>query len=173
LRTKAEYNRAVAVLDDIVDEIGQQETHPLADLAETLSLSIQAHESAHVPISDSSVSDILHHLMQEHGLTQSELPEIGTQGMVSEILSGKRRLNVRQIARLAERFGVSPAVFLPTHTQARSSRRRTRPAAKRKQSSRVWTTRHAGGGGGVALIRDAAVGTEDVALVGQINRRRK
>jgi HTH-type transcriptional regulator/antitoxin HigA len=36
---------------------------------------------------------------------------LGSQGVVSEILSGKRELNTRQIAALADRFGVSPAVF--------------------------------------------------------------
>lgn len=50
--------------------------------------------------------------MEEHGLTQSDLPEVGSQGMVSEILSGKRELIVRQIRALASRFHVSPAVFI-------------------------------------------------------------
>jgi len=36
-----------------------------------------------------------------------------SQGVVSEILSGKRDLNVRQITQLAARFGVSPALFMP------------------------------------------------------------
>ena len=51
--------------------------------------------------------------MAEHDLAQTDMPEIGSQGVVSEILSGKRDLNVRQIARLAARFGVSPALFIP------------------------------------------------------------
>ena len=45
-------------------------------------------------------------------MVQADLAEIGSQGVVSEILSGKRQLNVRQIHALAQRFGVSPAVFL-------------------------------------------------------------
>ncbi|MGB7950415.1 MAG: transcriptional regulator, partial [Candidatus Binatia bacterium] len=45
-------------------------------------------------------------------LTQSELPEIGSQGVVSEILSGERELNIRQVRCLAKRFEVSPAVFI-------------------------------------------------------------
>ena len=113
LRTEVEYNRAVTVLDEIVDEIGQQETHPLADLAETLGLFIEAYEDTHVPFSDSSAPEILRTLMDEHGLTQSDLTEIGSQGVVSEILSGKRDLNIRQITQLAGRFGVSPALFMP------------------------------------------------------------
>lgn len=52
-----------------------------------------------------------HHLMEEHGLTQSDLPEIGSQGVVSELLRAKRELNVRQIRALSQRFSVSPAVF--------------------------------------------------------------
>ena len=48
---------------------------------------------------------------RRHDLTQSDLPEVGSQGVVSEILGGKRTLNVRQIRALSGRFGVSPAVF--------------------------------------------------------------
>ncbi|MBH0210334.1 MAG: transcriptional regulator [Nitrospira sp.] len=127
LRTEADYTRAVTILDEILDEIGQQETHPLADLAETLGLFIEAYEDAHVPFSDSSASEILHTLMGEHALKQSDLPEIGSQGVVSEILSGKRDLNVRQITQLAARFGISPALFMPVPNKAKkrlSSRRR-------------------------------------------------
>lgn len=108
-----EYDNAVAVLDDILDEIGQNEDHPLADLAEMLALSIESYEEAHAPIPDSSGPQILRSLMEEHRLNQSDLAEIGSQGIVSEILSGKRALNVRQIAHLATRFGVSPALFIP------------------------------------------------------------
>ncbi len=50
--------------------------------------------------------------MDEHGLTQSELPEIGSQGVVSEILNGKRELNARQIRALGMKFKVSAAVFV-------------------------------------------------------------
>jgi len=53
-----------------------------------------------------------HALMQEHGLTQSDLPGVGAQSVVSEILSGKRALNLRQIRWLAERFGVSVETFI-------------------------------------------------------------
>ena len=116
LHAKAEYDRAVAVLDDILDEIGQQETHPLADLAETLAISIEAFEDTHVAMPDASGPEILRSLMEDHALAQSDIPEIGSQGVVSEILSGKRDLNVRQIARLAARFGVSPALFVPIST---------------------------------------------------------
>lgn len=48
--------------------------------------------------------------MQEHSLRQCDLPEVGSQGLVSEVLSGKRQLHERQISRLAKRFSV-PAPY--------------------------------------------------------------
>lgn len=39
--------------------------------------------------------DVLVFLMAEHNLKQSELPELGSRGVVSEILNGKRQLNLR------------------------------------------------------------------------------
>jgi HTH-type transcriptional regulator/antitoxin HigA len=132
LHTKTEYDQAVAVLDNIVDEIGQQEAHPLADLAETLALSIEAYEDAHIPMPSASGPAILRVLMEDHDLTQSDLPDIGSQGVLSEILTGKRDLNVRQISRLAERFGVSPAVFMPIST----NRHKPFPAKTRKSRRR-------------------------------------
>jgi HTH-type transcriptional regulator/antitoxin HigA len=50
--------------------------------------------------------------MTEHNLKQSDLPEIGSQGVVSEIIKGKRNLNIRQIKALSARFHVSPLVFI-------------------------------------------------------------
>ena len=112
LRSEKDYRKAVAFLDEILDEIGQNETHPLADLAEALAVFIHRYEEAHARIPEATGPEVLRLLMEAHGLTQSQLPEIGSQGVVSEILSGERELNIRQIRRLAKRFAVSPAVFI-------------------------------------------------------------
>lgn len=142
LRTEAEYHRAVAILDEIVDEIGEQERHPLADLAETMALAIAAYEGSHMPALDSSGPAVLRTLMEEHGLSQSNLPEVGSQGVVSEILAGKRDLNVRQVTALAARFGVSPAVFLPSPTRAdRRLRERSRDLSVRRHKATHKSTR--------------------------------
>lgn len=58
-----------------------------------------------------SYIDVLKFLMNEHDLSQSDLPEIGSQSLVSKILKGERKLTADQIGRLAGRFHVSPAVF--------------------------------------------------------------
>jgi HTH-type transcriptional regulator/antitoxin HigA len=111
LRTKKDYACAVEILDAILDEVGENEKHPMADLADAISVFIEKYEAEHVPIPAAKPAAVLKFLMREHGLRQSDLPEIGSQGVVSEVLAGKRELNARQIKRLAKRFGVSLAVF--------------------------------------------------------------
>jgi HTH-type transcriptional regulator/antitoxin HigA len=112
IRNEREYNAAVKRLNELLDEIGDNEKHPLYSLLDTLGTLIEAYEEEHHPIPEASGMDALRFFMEEHSLTQSNLSEIGSQGVVSEILNGKRELNVRQIRKLAERFHVSPAVFM-------------------------------------------------------------
>lgn len=112
VRNEQEYDSAIDRLNDLIDEVGTNETHPLYEMLDALGAVIHAYEERHYPMPESSGADTLRFLMDEHGLKQSDLPEIGSQGVVSEILSGRRDLNVRQIRALAERFHVSPAVFV-------------------------------------------------------------
>jgi HTH-type transcriptional regulator/antitoxin HigA len=112
VRNEREYNAAVKRMNELLDEIGTNEKHSLYGLLDTLGTLVHAYEEEHFPIPDSTGADILRFLMDEHGLTQSDLPEIGSQGVVSEVLNGKRELNVRQIRTLAKKFKVSPAVFV-------------------------------------------------------------
>ena len=107
-----EYKRLVHILDGLIDEVGENESHPLASLMETLGSLVESYEDQNIQIAEGSPSDVLKYLMEEHDLKQSDLPEIGSQGVISEILSGKRQLNVRQIKLLSNRFKVSPAVFM-------------------------------------------------------------
>ena len=107
-----EYNRLVHILDGLIDEVGENESHPLASLMETLGSLIESYEVQNIPEIEGSPSEALKTLMEEHDLKQSDLPEIGSQGVISEILSGKRQFNVRQIKLLSKRFKVPPAVFV-------------------------------------------------------------
>lgn len=112
IRNEREYEQAVKRLNNLLDEIGANERHPLYELLDTLGTLIHAYEEKHHTVPESSGAEMLRFLMDEHGLTQSDLSEVGSQGVVSEILKGKRELNVRQIRALARRFRVSPAVFI-------------------------------------------------------------
>jgi HTH-type transcriptional regulator/antitoxin HigA len=112
IRNEDEYYRAVATLNELLDEVGTDEDHPLYGLLDTLGAMIAIYEADNVTLPEASGSEVLAYLMEEHDLRQSDLPEVGSQGVVSEILSGKRELNTRQVRALAARFAVSPAVFI-------------------------------------------------------------
>src|SRR5437867_4480135 len=112
IRSEHDYDLAVEHLNDLLDEVGTDEGHPLYTLLDTLGTLIRAYEEQHHPLPECRGADVLRFLMDEHGLTQSDLAEIGSQGVVSEILRGKRELNIRQVRLLAQRFHVSPAVFV-------------------------------------------------------------
>lgn len=112
IRNEREYDLGVERLNGLLDEVGTNEQHPLYTLLDTLGTVLHAYEEHHHPLPECRGADALRFLMEEHGLTQSDLPEVGSQGVVSEILRGKRELNVRQMRALATRFQVSPAVFI-------------------------------------------------------------
>ena len=111
-RTDNEYEALVSALDDVLDAGGANEDHPLAVLAERMGDLVAGYEAHHVPEAGGNGVDALHFLMTQHGLTQCALPEVGSQGVVSEVLAGKRALNLRQIRALSQRFGVSAQVFV-------------------------------------------------------------
>ena len=112
IRTEADYDKAVAVMEQLLDSGAADEAHPLADLVATLGELIGDYDDKHYPTGEVPPAAMLRFLMDQHKLKQTELPEIGSQGVVSEILNGKRDLNTRQIKELSKRFGVSPAAFL-------------------------------------------------------------
>ena len=112
IRSEWEYDAAVERLNSLVDDVGDRPKDPRYRLIETLSVLIEAFDREHHSLPEASGIEVLRFLMEEHGLSQKDLPEIGSQGVVSEVLAGRRRLNVRQIQALAARFGVDPGVFI-------------------------------------------------------------
>ena len=110
--TEAEYDNLSAFLDQLIDEVGNDDRHPLAALMDTVGTLIEAYDKEHFPFSEGDPIGVLKYLMENHNLTQSDLSELGSQGVVSEIVSGKRSLNVRQIKLLSKRFHISPSTFL-------------------------------------------------------------
>ncbi len=108
-----DYGSLVGLMDAVVEsgEAGPGGEYEglfliLADL-------IEAHDKRDFPIPDTSPAQVVRFLIAQHNLTQSQLPEIGNQSVVSQVLSGRRQLNVRQIARLCQRFGLDAGLFIP------------------------------------------------------------
>jgi HTH-type transcriptional regulator/antitoxin HigA len=47
--TEAEYDQVVALLDELIDEVGEDEEHPLASLMDLLGTLIEKYEAEYVP----------------------------------------------------------------------------------------------------------------------------
>jgi HTH-type transcriptional regulator/antitoxin HigA len=111
-KTEDDYDMLAQSLDELLDLVGEDESHPLMSLVDIIGEWIEAWDHEHRPMPKASGVDALRYMMREHGLSQSDLPGVGAQSVVSEVLSGKRQLNLRQIRWLAERFGVSVETFI-------------------------------------------------------------
>ncbi|KTC66245.1 Antitoxin HigA (plasmid) [Legionella adelaidensis] len=109
-----EYEKLASMLDQLLDVVGDNESHDLMGLVDVISHMITMYDENHdEQLQKGSGIDALKFLMEQHGLDQSDLKdEIGSQGVVSEILNGKRQLNLSHIKKLAKRFHVTPATFI-------------------------------------------------------------
>lgn len=110
--SEAEYEQTVALLDELIDEVGEDENHPLASLMEILGTLIETYENSHFPEPLGDPIESLKAFMDDYNLTAADLPELGNETIVAEILGGRRHLTLPQIRALAHRFGVTPAVFI-------------------------------------------------------------
>lgn len=112
IRDENDYSAAVERLGSLLKEIGDDERHPLYGLLDTMGTLIHAYEEEHAPIPEASGPEVLEYLMEEHGLGPEDLPELGGASTVRAVLARERDLHVGEIRALAERFRVSPAVFI-------------------------------------------------------------
>jgi HTH-type transcriptional regulator / antitoxin HigA len=112
IRNEYQYDLAIDRLNNLIDEIGTNEQHPLYHLLDALGTMIEAYEREHYEISHCSGSDALAYLMEEHELSSSDLPEIGTSETIEAILINEKAFTLVQIQQLAQRFKVQPQVFL-------------------------------------------------------------
>lgn len=113
IHSKVQYKRMVQLMNSLVDEVGGNEKHPLADLLEIVGDIIAVYEERHYPIADAEPRGVLRLLMEQNNLQKKDLAaELGSQSVVSEILGGKRDIKARQANALAARFAVSPGAFL-------------------------------------------------------------
>lgn len=118
IRSDADYDRVTVFMEKVIADIGRKKNHPLCGLMDILEMRLREYDDAQNPMDEVTGLKMLRFLMDQHGLRQQDLSELGSQGVVSEILKGKRELNLRHIEVLALRFKVPPEVFLPVSSDA-------------------------------------------------------
>jgi HTH-type transcriptional regulator/antitoxin HigA len=107
-KANEEYTEALYALDQRSAKLTRAER----ELAELLTLLIEDFESKRYKLPRAKPVEILRFLMDQYGLKQKDLADVfGTRSIVSEVLSGKRKLNREHIQRLSDRFHVSPEAF--------------------------------------------------------------
>ena len=112
VRTEAEYQQALATLEALLEVVGDDEAHPLAEVLDYLADRVKFYEDARCAIPEAEPRAVLRFLMEQHGLKQSDLADCAPQSRISEILNGQRAVSKALAKRLATRFRVPVEVFL-------------------------------------------------------------
>jgi HTH-type transcriptional regulator / antitoxin HigA len=111
IRSEAELRVAQKVLDDIL-AMGRLKKGAV-EYVDALSDLVMAYDNAHHRIPAPSDADLLHHLMEARGITQTQLHEATGIALstISAVLSGKRSFTKEVIARLSAYFRVDKGMF--------------------------------------------------------------
>ncbi len=107
-----EYEKLLSFMNNLMELSHQKKDERITSLLALVAKNIEEYESHQYPTHVATPVEMLSFLMEQHGLEQCDLPEIGSQSLVSKILCGDRNLTVEHIRKLSERFNVSPAVFI-------------------------------------------------------------
>jgi len=104
IKTEEQYEKALKRLEEIfhapVDSIE-------GDEADLLSILIEKYENEHYPIDAPDPIEAIKFRMEQMNMTKKELAEIiGYKSRVSEIFSGKRKLNLNMIRKLHEKMNI-------------------------------------------------------------------
>jgi HTH-type transcriptional regulator/antitoxin HigA len=112
LRTDADLDAAVAVIDSLLDR--PKLSPPEQDYLDVLGDLVEAYETETVPMRPVGDADLLRFLIEQNRTTQSAVADGAgiAESTISEVLAGKRKLNRNQIAKLARFFHVEPGAFL-------------------------------------------------------------
>lgn len=112
IRNDADLQRVHALADDLSDEVGDDESHPLYSLLEITFELIQRWEDEHVVIPDAEPKEVLRFLLEEHNLKQKDLADIASPTLISDILSGRREISKALAKSLSLRFNVNITAFM-------------------------------------------------------------
>ena len=112
ITSDTELRAASALVDQLLDIIGERKKHALVDLLDLVSSEIKRYEDIAHPMPDAEPKEVLRLLMQQHNLSQSDLADCASQSHISAYLGGTRAISKSVAAKLAARFRVNVSVFI-------------------------------------------------------------
>jgi HTH-type transcriptional regulator / antitoxin HigA len=113
IRDNVDYDNVAEIVDRLA--VMDHRTDGQEEYLETLSQLIEAYDNEHHPIDVSGIKGIkaLKLLMDGHEMTASGLGRLlGNRALGSKILRGERELSKTHLRILADKFKVSPALFI-------------------------------------------------------------
>jgi HTH-type transcriptional regulator/antitoxin HigA len=111
IETEEEYNQAFSALLELMKR--QDRSREETELLKLLTTLIKEFDEKQPSPEPASPHEVLGHLMEENGLKLVDLVgQVGSLEVVSEIINGKRSPSLAEAKILAEKFHVSPAVFI-------------------------------------------------------------
>ncbi|MBH8565017.1 transcriptional regulator [Nostoc sp. CENA67] len=111
IETEEEYERILNIVEQLT--FNKNRTTEEQALYKLLVILIEAYETDNYPIDQSAPHEILQHVMKASGTRQADLVGIiGSSGVVSEVVNGKRSISKAQAKALGEYFKVSPSLFI-------------------------------------------------------------
>jgi HTH-type transcriptional regulator / antitoxin HigA len=109
--SEAEYDRALAIAERLTFK--KDRTEAEIKFLKLVVVLIEDYETEHYPMDDVAPHELLQHLMESNGTRQADLVGlIGSRGVVSEVVNGKRAISKAQAKALGEFFSVSPGLFI-------------------------------------------------------------
>jgi HTH-type transcriptional regulator / antitoxin HigA len=109
--SEAEYDRALAIAERLTFK--KDRTEAEIKFLKLVVVLIEDYETEHYPMDDVAPHELLQHLMESNGTRQADLVGlIGSRGVVSEVVNGKRAISKAQAKVLGEFFSVSPGLFI-------------------------------------------------------------
>ena len=112
IRSGAEYDRVVGLMNGLIDVVGDDESHPLAGLLDLVGDLVGEYDAKRFAIEASKPREVLRYLIEQNNLKQADLDNIVPQGNLSAILAGKRQISRELAKKLAKRFKVNVGVFV-------------------------------------------------------------
>jgi HTH-type transcriptional regulator / antitoxin HigA len=118
ITSEDENERALAIVQDLmaIAPRSPEEDSLLELLVQLIERFEEEHYSFELDASEGELANprsILLHLMEEHNLKQADLVGvIGSRGVVSEVVNGKREISKAQAAALAKLFHVDVGLFI-------------------------------------------------------------
>ena len=114
IRSEEEYDRTVALMNYLLDVVGDKADHALSGLLDLVGELVADFDASCYAIEAAAPIEVLRGLIEIRGLKQSDLADVLPQSNLSAILAGKRSISAPLAGKLAKYFNVSPAVFVPT-----------------------------------------------------------